>query len=106
VIVEVDQRLRSRTGPQAARLFLAAIATGEHTVINLTPRLLRRTVELDALFADLDLGYADAAVMATAERERLPVLTFEFGHFRATRPAHGFWQLVIDEHRYERHVRP
>jgi predicted nucleic acid-binding protein len=106
VIVEVDQLLRSRIGPHAARLFLAAIAAGEHTVINLTSRLLRRAVELDASFADLDLGYADAAVMATAERERLPVLTFDFGHFRTTRPDHGFWQLIIDEHRYQRHVRP
>ncbi len=105
MIVEVDQLLRSRTRPHAARLFLAALAAGEHTVINLTPRLLRRAVELDASFADLDLGYADAAVMATAERDRLPILTFDFGHFRATRPAHGFWQLVIDEHRYQRQLR-
>jgi len=105
VIVEVDQLLRSRTGSHTARLFLAAVAAGEHTVINLTPRLLRRAVELDAAFADLDLGYADAAIMAAAERDRLPILTFDFGHFRATHPAHGHWQLVIDEHRYHRHIR-
>jgi hypothetical protein len=105
VIVEVDQLLRSRVGSHAARLFLEAIAAGEHQIINLTPRLLRRAVELDAAFADLDLGYADAAVMATAERDDLPILTFDFEHFRATRPAHGYWRLVIDEQRYQRHVR-
>lgn len=105
IIVEVDQLLRSRIGSHAARLFLAAIAAGEHTVVNLSPRLLRRAVELDASFADLELGYADGAVMAIAERNRLPVLTFDFEHFRATRPARGFWRLVIDEHRYLRHVR-
>lgn len=104
VVVEVDQLLRSRIGSHAARLFLAAIAAGEHTVVNLTPGLLRRAVELDAAFADLDLGYADAGVMATAERHRLPILTFDFGHFRATRPRDGFWRLVIDEHRYRRHI--
>ena len=104
VIVEVDQLLRSRVGSHAARLFLAAIAAGEHTLVNLTQRLLRRAVELDAAFADLDLGYADGAVMAIAERDRLPVLTFDFEHFRATRPAQGFWRLVIDEHRYQRHL--
>jgi uncharacterized protein len=104
VIVEVDQLLRSRVGGHAARLFLAAVAAGEHSVVNLTPALLRRAVELDGSFADLDLGYTDAAVMALAERDGLPVLTFDFEHFRATRPAHGFWRLVVDEHRYRKHT--
>jgi len=104
VIVEVDQLLRSRIGSHAARLFLAAMAAGEHTVASMSAGLLRRAVEMEAQFADLDLGYTDAAVMATAERDRLPVLTFDFAHFRATHPAHGFWELVIDEHRYQRHV--
>lgn len=67
--------------------------------------MLRRAVEIDKAFAGLGLGYADAAVMAIAERGRLPVLTFDFAHFRATRPAHGFWQLVVDEHRYHQHTR-
>lgn len=106
MIVEVDQLLRSRVGGHAARLFLESLAAGEHSVLYLSPALLRRAVEFDATFADVDLGYADAAVMAIAERDRLAVLTFDFEHFRATRPAHGFWQLVVDEHRYQRHVRP
>jgi len=105
VIVEVDQLLRSRVGGHAARLFLEAVAAGEHTVIHLSPALFRRAVEIDATFADLDLGYADAAVMAIAERNRLPVLTFDFEHFRATHPTQGFWQLVVDEHRYHEHAR-
>lgn len=105
MIVEVDQLLRSCVGSHAARLFLEAIASGEHSVVNISPGVLRRAVELDAAFADLDLGYADAAVMAIAERDRLAVLTFDFEHFRATRPDHGFWQLVIDEHRYQTHIR-
>jgi predicted nucleic acid-binding protein len=105
VIVEVDQLLRSRVGGHAARLFLQAMAAGEHAVVNVSPALLRRAVEIDASFADLELGYADGAVMAIAERERLPVLTFDFEHFRATRSAHGFWQLVVDEHRYQQHTR-
>jgi uncharacterized protein len=105
VIVEVDQLLRSRVGGHAARLFLEALAAGEHVVVNLSPGLLRRAVEIDGTFADLELGYTDAAVMAIAERDRLPVFTFDFEHFRATRPAQGFWQLVVDEHRYQQHTR-
>ena len=38
--------------------------------------------------------------MAVAERDDLPILTFDFEHFRATRPRRGFWQLVVDEARY------
>jgi hypothetical protein len=105
VIVEVDQLLRSRVGPHAARLFLEALAAGEHLVVNLSPALLRRAVEIDGTFADLELGYTDAAVMAIAERDRRPVLTFDFAHFRSTRPAQGFWQLVVDEHRYQQNIR-
>lgn len=100
VLVEVDQLLRARVSNGAARTFLAAIAAGEHTVAFLSPALLRRAVEIDAHFADLDLGLVDAAVMAVAERHTLPVLTFDFEHFRAAPPARGFWRLVVDEHRY------
>jgi predicted nucleic acid-binding protein len=106
VIVEVDQLVRLRLGSHAARLFLQSVAAGEHTVVNLSPGLLRRAVQIDAAFADLDLGYTDAAVMAVAECDRLPVLTFDFAHFRATHSESGFWQLVIDEHRYRAHMRP
>ena len=100
MIVEVDQLLRSRVGAHAARLFLAAIDAGEHDVAYLSPGLLSRAVEIDARFADLDLGVADTTVMAIAERHSLPILTFDFEHFRATRPERGFWRLVVDEARY------
>lgn len=100
VIVEVDYLLRSRVGPHAARLFGAALAAGEHGVAFLSPALLRRAVEIDARFADLDLGLADATVMALAERHDCPILTFDFEHFRAAPPLHGYWRLIVDESRY------
>jgi predicted nucleic acid-binding protein len=105
VIVEVDQLLRSRVGGHAARLFLEAVACGEHTIGHTSPSLLRRAVEIDAKFVDLELGYVDAALMAIAERDPLPVLTFDFEHFRAAPADHGFWQLIVDEHRYQEHTR-
>ena len=100
VLVEVDQLLRARVGTSAARSFLTAVSRGEHSVAFLTVGLLQRAAEIDASFADLDLWLVDGSVMALAERHRLPVLTFDFEHFRATRPARGFWRLVVDEHRY------
>ena len=38
-------------------------------------------------------------MMAVAERHNLPILTFDFEHFRATQPRHGSWRLVVDEGR-------
>jgi len=99
-MVEVDQLLRSRVSSDAARAFLGALVAGEHTPVFLSAGVLRRAAEVDSRFAGLDLGLADASVMALAERHRLPILTFDFEHFRATRPARGFWRLVVDEARY------
>lgn len=76
------------------------MALGEHSVVAGSRRLLQRAVELDAGFADLGLGLVDATVMALAEEHDLPILTFDFEHFRATRPRHGYWQLIVDEGRY------
>jgi predicted nucleic acid-binding protein len=67
--------------------------------------LLSRAVQFDSSYADLDLGLVDGAVMALAERERWPILTFDFEHFRATRPERGFWRLVIDERLYREATR-
>ncbi len=35
--------------------------------------------------------------MAYAERHRLPILSFDFRHFRATTSAHGPWRLLLSE---------
>ena len=100
VVVETDEFLRRRAAGPAARRFLSAISAGEHALLFLTPGLLRRAVEIDARYQDLDLGLTDAAVMAFAERHDLPILTFDFRDFRATAPERGSWRLVIDEARY------
>ena len=104
VMVETDHLLRGRIGSHVARRFLEALVAGEHETAFLTPALLRRAVELDDRYADLDLGLTDAAVMAYAERHAVPILTFDFEHFRATRPRRGYWRLVVDEARYDEAV--
>ncbi len=100
VLVEVDYFLRRKVGIEAARLFLSALTAGEHQPVFLSAGLLRRAVEIDARYADLDLGFVDASVMAYAERHDLPILTFDFADFRAAPPATGEWRLVVDEARY------
>lgn len=100
VIAEVDYLMRARIGSDTARKFLRSLTAGEHRVAPVSPGVFRRAVELDAQYADLELGIVDAAVMAYAERNELPVLTFDFRHFRASKPASGYWRLVVDERQY------
>jgi len=104
VVVEVDQLLRARVGPHSARSFLAAMVGGEHTLVFPTAGIMRTAAAIDARYADLDLGITDATVMTFADREALPVLTFDFEDFRAAPPPGGFWRLVGDEERYLRAV--
>ncbi len=104
VIVEVDQLLRARVNRNSGAAFLSAMAKGEHIVEFMTPGLVRRAAEIDARYRDLDLGFVDAALMAFAERHDLPILTFDFGDFRAAPPEGGYWRLVVDEQRYREAV--
>jgi predicted nucleic acid-binding protein len=105
VMVETDQLLRARVGGGSAHLFLQGLAAGEHEVAFLSAGLLRRAVQIDSRYADLDLGLTDASVMAYAERHDVPILTFDFEDFRATTPARGHWRLVVDEARYRETAR-
>lgn len=100
VATEADHLMRARIGSHAGRAFLRSLARGQHRRGELTQPLLERAVEIDARYEDLDLGITDASIMAYAEHHRLPVFTFDFEHFRATRPARGYWKLIIDEERY------
>ena len=100
VATEADYLVRRRVGAGPARLLLETLRTGGHTLACLTPGLFARAVELDAQYADLGLGLVDASVMAYAERHELPILTFDFAHFRATAPARGYWRLLVDEKRF------
>jgi predicted nucleic acid-binding protein len=104
VLVEADHLLRSRISNRTARRFLKAIAGGEREVAYLTPGLLRRAVELDNQYADLNLGFVDTCVMAIAERHELPILTFDFTDFRATQSATGPWPLLLGEDAFQRAI--
>lgn len=102
VLAEVDHFVHRRVGGGAAREFFTQLVDGVHEVAHLSPGLVRRAVELDNRYADLDLGFADTCLMAIAERHEMPILTFDFGDFRATESSRGPWQLVLDEHAYQK----
>ena len=100
VLIEVDHLLSRRVGHTATRAFLKTTVDGEREVAHLCSVALRRAIELDHQYADLNLGLTDTCVMAIAEHRYLPILTFDFKHFRATESANGPWRLVIDEATY------
>lgn len=101
VLAEVDYFVSKRVGGFAARTFFREVAGGTHEVAFLSAGLLRRAVELDTRYSDLDLGFTDTCLMAIAERHELPILTFDFADFRATESASGPWRLVLDEQAYQ-----
>lgn len=104
VLVEADYLIRNRVGAPAARAFLEAVVDGTHEVAYMTAGLVKRAAELDRQYADLNLGFVDAAVMAIAERHRMPIFTFDFRGFRATESASGPWRLAIDERLLQREI--
>ena len=87
ILSELDYLLREFLGVGAELDFLDAISAGHFTLEPLLEDDLRRCRELIELHRDSDLGLADAAVIATAERLKVKrVLTVDERHFRAVRP--------------------
>ncbi len=89
VIVEVCWMIASRLGPSAEAAFLASLAAGDPSIEECTAGDYQRAGELVARYADMDLGFVDAAVVAVAERLNVTtVATINPRDFRVVRPAH------------------
>jgi predicted nucleic acid-binding protein len=87
--------LREFLGVDAELDFLDGIASGAFTLEVFTPVDLERCQELISTYRDLDLGLADSAVMATAERLKIDrLLTVDERDFRAVRPKHRPFVLL------------
>ena len=71
VIPEVDHLLGHRLGRAAREAFLDGIVEGAYLVVDLPAAAYARAAELDRRFADLDLGFVDAALVALAELHEL-----------------------------------
>jgi uncharacterized protein len=89
VLVEFDQLTLSRRVPQAPRILLEDILSGAFGVITLTLDDYARCRALMERYADLDIGFVDAAVLAVVERLDEPKLaTLDRRHFGVLRPRH------------------
>jgi predicted nucleic acid-binding protein len=68
---------------------MRAIADGEFVIESLESEDIARAETLVTKYADLDLGFVDATVIATAERlDATEMLTTDRRHFSTVRPRH------------------
>jgi predicted nucleic acid-binding protein len=75
--------------PDAFAAFLADVEEGAIVVAELLVSDYRRVRELVVHYADMGLGFVDAAVLAIVERLGEPKLaTPDHRHFRVMRPRH------------------
>ncbi len=89
VLVEVDYWVHVRLHPGMLVALLDNIIAGAYRVEDLKPEDYRRIREICDRYADEDLGFVDAAVLAVIERLNEPKLaTLDHRHFRVLRPRH------------------
>ena len=89
VLVEVDYWIGQRLTPGALVALLADIESGAYRVADLEPADYTRVRELCDRYADADIGFVDAAVLAIVERFGEPKLaTLDRRHFSLLRPRH------------------
>lgn len=82
VVAEVDHLLGVRLGREARRLFYRGLADAAFLMVEVAQDRAARIAEIDARFADLDLGFVDCALVALAESLEVPrVATTDRRHF-------------------------
>jgi predicted nucleic acid-binding protein len=89
VLVEVDYWIHQRLHAGALVALLADIEAGAYLVADLETSDYARVRELCDRYADADVGFVDAAVLAVVERLNEPKLaTLDRRHFGLLRPRH------------------
>ncbi|HTC88529.1 MAG TPA: PIN domain-containing protein [Bryobacteraceae bacterium] len=90
ILSEIDYLIVAKLGLGAELDLLDDILAGAFTLEPFTAADVRRSRELIDQYSTLNIGLADAAVMATAERLSIRrILTVDERHFRVVRSADG-----------------
>jgi hypothetical protein len=98
VLVEVDYWIHARLHPGVLVSLLDDIVSGAYRVEELRAEDYPRIRELCDRYADADIGFVDAAVLAVVERHNEPKLaTLDHRHFRALRPRHTDTLTLVPE---------
>ena len=89
VLVDVDYWIRKWLHPGILSALLDDIADGAYLVEDVLPQDYRRIRQLCDRYADANIGFVDAAVLAIVERLNEPKLaTLDHRHFGLIRPRH------------------
>jgi uncharacterized protein len=89
VLVEVDYLIHRSLHPGVLVALLSDIESGAYDVVVLVASDYRRVRELCDRYADADIGFVDASVLAVVERLDEPKLaTLDQRHFGTLRPRH------------------
>jgi predicted nucleic acid-binding protein len=80
ILAEISYHIERRLGQQSLIIFLQDIIDGQYAIY-CGEGDFRRIRELVSRYHDLPLGFADAAVIACAERHGGKVLTLDHRHF-------------------------
>ena len=87
LLAEIDNLLNQRLGNDAAFEFIEAVEQGDVTLVALSAADFVRCREVVAQYRALEIGLADASIVAAAERLNVArVLTQDHRHFRAITP--------------------
>ena len=99
ILAEIDYMLGVRLAPAAAADFLRGVKAGFFVIEPFTREDAGYCVVLIEKYARLQLGLADAVVMAVSERHRAPdVLSLDRRHFGVVKPsAFEVFRLWPDE---------
>lgn len=99
VLVELDYWIHTRLHAGVLTALLDDIASGAYLVDELAAAEYARVREVCDTYADADVGFVDAAVLAIVERRREPKLaTLDRRHFGMLRPRHvDALRLIPDE---------
>ena len=89
LLAEIDYLLNQRLGHDAAFEFIEAVEQGDFTLVALSTADLVHCREVVAQYRALEIGLADASIVAAAERLNVArLLTQDHRHFRAITPRH------------------
>ena len=89
VLPEVCYLIASRLGHQAMRRFLSELSTSNTRLESLRPGDLHGVNEILDQYADSQLDFVDATIVAIAERENITrILTLDRRDFTIIRPQH------------------
>ncbi len=96
ILCEVDYLATKYYGAHASRRFFASVAKGDFTLLPLNSEDIKRTYEIMEQYADAEIGFVDASLVALAEKHSIRrVLTLDKRHFDMLRPKGlGYLELL------------